>query len=137
MVGIVEAFLLQQIKSISKEFHRMDMMSSLILNTTENYSIDWLAKESCLSTRQYERKFIERMGVSPKNYNNIAQFEKAFRMKNKFPNLDWLTIAIHCGYYDYQHLSKYYQKFTQKSPNEFHLLDLQAPERKFGEADVY
>lgn len=137
MVEIVERFLLQQINRFTKEFHRMDIVSSLILNATKSYSIDWLAKESCLSTRQYERKFIERMGVTPKHFCNISQFEKAYRMKNKFPHLDWLTIAIHCGYYDYQHLSKAYQKFTQKSPTEFHLLDLEAPERKFGESDTY
>jgi AraC-like DNA-binding protein len=137
MVEIVEAFLLQQINRFSKELHRIDVVSGLILNTTESYNIDWLAKESCLSTRQYERKFIERMGISPKYFSNIAKFEKAYRMKNKFPHLDWLTIAIHCGYYDYQHLSKAYQKFTQKSPTEFHLLDLEAPERKFGESDIY
>jgi AraC-like DNA-binding protein len=137
MVEIVEAFLQQQVNRFSKEYHRMDSVSGLILSSTENFNIEWLAKESCLSTRQYERKFIERMGVSPKHFCNIAQFEKAYRMKNKFPHLDWLTIAIHCGYYDYQHLSKAYQKFTQKSPPDFHLLDLEAPERKFGESDTY
>ena len=137
MVETVEAFLLQQVNLFSKEYHRMDVVSGQILSASEIYSVDWLARESCLSTRQYERKFVERMGVSPKHFCNIAQFEKAYRMKNKFPHFDWLTIAIHCGYYDYQHLSKAYQKFTQQSPTEFHLLDLQAPERKFGEPDTY
>jgi transcriptional regulator GlxA family with amidase domain len=90
-----------------------------------------------LSLRQYERKFIERMGISPRYFNKIVRFENAFRMKNKHPHLDWLTIAIHCGYYDYQHLVKDYKKFTTQTPTEFHLLDSSSPERKFGESDTY
>ncbi len=135
MIVVVEAFLLKQINRGVKEFHRLDQVSNLILKTEKILNVEWLAKESCLSLRQYERKFIERMGVSPKYFSKVVRFENAFRMKNKFPHLDWLTIAISCGYYDYQHLSKDYQKFTQKLPTEFH--DLESPERLLGEYDTY
>lgn len=137
MVVIAETFLSKQINRSVKEFHRLDHVSNLILKASENVNIEWLAKESCLSLRQYERKFIERMGISPKCFNKIVRFENAFRMKNKYPHLDWLTIAIHCGYYDYQHLVKDYKEFTQQTPTAFHLLDHSSPERKFGESDTY
>lgn len=135
MVVMVESFLLRQKNRGVREFHRLDQISNLILKSDKVFNIEWLAKESCLSLRQYERKFIERMGVSPRYFSNIVRFENAFRMKNMFPHLDWLTIAIKCGYYDYQHLSKEYQKFTQKLPTEFHALE--SPEGVFGEYDTY
>lgn len=91
--------------------------------------------EHCLSLRQYERKFVERMGVSPRYFSKVTRFENAFRMKNKEPHLDWLSIAIRCGYHDYQHLVKSYKEFTNQTPTHFHLLD--TPERKFGETDTY
>ncbi|MES2773705.1 MAG: AraC family transcriptional regulator [Bacteroidota bacterium] len=137
MVAVAESFLLQQINHGVKEFHRLDQVSNMILTATQNLNIDWLAKESCLSFRQYERKFIERMGISPRHFNKIVRFENAFRLKNKQPHLDWLTIAIHCGYYDYQHLVKDYKEFTNQTPTDFHLLDNASPERKFGESDTY
>ncbi len=135
MVVVVESFLWKQINRGVKEFHRLDQVSNLILKTDKILNVEWLAKESCLSLRQYERKFIERMGVSPRYFSNVVCFENALRMKNKFPHLDWLTIAINCGYYDYQHLSKDYQKFTQKLPNKFH--DLESPEKLLGQYDIY
>ena len=135
MVVVVESFLLKQINRGVKEFHRLDRVSNLILKTDKVLNIEWLAKESCLSLRQYERKFIERMGVSPKYFSKIVRFENAFRMKNKDQNLDWLSIAMRCGYYDYQHLTKDYKAFTNQSPTDFHLLD--SPEKKFGESDTY
>lgn len=135
MVVVVESFLLKQINRGIKEFHRLDHVSNYMLKTNKIINIEWLAKESCLSLRQYERKFIERMGVPPRYFSQVVRFENAFRMKNKFPHVDWLTIAINCGYYDYQHLSKEYQKFTQKLPTEFH--DLESPENLLGEYDTY
>ena len=137
MVSVIETFLVKQINRSTKEFHRLDLVSNLLLQSNKSLTIEWLAKESCLSLRQYERKFIDRMGVSPKYFNRIVRFENAFRIKNKFPHLDWLTIAVQCGYYDYQHLVKDYKAFTQQSPTDFHLLDHSSPERKFGESDTY
>ena len=58
-------------------------------------------------------------------------------MKNTLPHLDWLSLAIHNGYYDYQHLVKDYKDLTQKTPIEFHQIDLSAPEREFGVADTF
>lgn len=137
MVVVVESFLLKQINKGVKGFHRLDQVSNLILKTDKILNVEWLAKESCLSLRQYERKFIERMGVSPRYFSKVVRFENAFRMKNKEPNLDWLSIAIRCGYYDYQHLTKDYKGFTNQTPTHFHLLDYASPERKFGESDTY
>ena len=137
MVVVVETFLWKQINKGVKEFHRLDQISNLILKTGKVLNVKWLAKESCLSLRQYERKFIERMGISPRYFSKIVRFENAFRMKNKEPHSDWLSIAIKCGYYDYQHLTKDYKGFTNQTPTDFHLLDNASPERKFGESDTY
>lgn len=137
MLLIIEAFLTTLVNNRKTESHRVDDLSAMILQSKKNCSMDWLAKESCLSLRQFERKFMERMGIGPKSYCRIVRFENAFRMKNMHPNADWLTIAIHCGYHDYQHLVKDYKEFTGQTPTQFHLLDLKAPERKFGEADTY
>lgn len=76
------------------------------------------------------------MGVSPKLYARIIRFDQAFRMRNRYPQLDWLSIAIYCGYHDYQHLVKDYKDFTGCTPNEFYALEQLAPERFFGDVDI-
>lgn len=137
MLQAVERFLWKQVKRNLQAPHILDEVSNSILTADETKPVEWLAKASCLSMRQYERKFMERMGVSPKYFSKVARFENAFRMKNTAPLLDWLTIAIQCGYYDYQHLVKDYKTFTNQTPTEFHLLDDASPERKFGEVDRF
>ena len=136
MVTVIETFLLKEIRRKTREMHRLDGLSEMLIKNS-GHTIDWFAKTSCLSVRQLERTFRERMGVSPKYFLKVARFENAFRMKNKYPDLDWLSIALHCGYYDYQHLAKDYKSLTQQTPTAFHQTDQLAPERTFGDADTY
>ncbi|MBL7841538.1 MAG: AraC family transcriptional regulator [Cyclobacteriaceae bacterium] len=137
MITVVEKFLLSEIRRNSRSTHALDTVTSNLFTINLIPTVDSLAKTACLSTRNAERHFRERMGVSPKYFLKVMRFENAFRMKNKYPDLDWLSISIHCGYYDYQHLARDYRDLTGLSPNQFHEIDSTAPERLFGEADTY
>ncbi len=137
MVAIVEAFLLSELTRKGIDLHRMDCVNAGLFTASSLPTVDAMAASTYLSTRQFERLFKERMGVSPKYYLKVLRFENIFRMKNTLPHLDWLSLAIHNGYYDYQHLVKDYKSFTQTTPTEFHQIDLSAPEREFGVADTF
>jgi len=137
MIAVVEAFLLQELKRKALDIHPLDIATTNLFATESIPNVDTLAKKSYQSTRHFERHFKERMGISPKYFLKVLRFENAFRMKNRNPQLDWLSIAIHCGYYDYQHLARDYKDLTGLTPNQFHLMDMKAPERLFGEADTY
>ena len=103
-----------------------------MLQHPNTVSLDWLADQACLSQRQFYRQFVEREGVSPKMYARIARFENAMKLKNARPSLDWLSVALELGYYDYQHLVRDFKEFTQRTPNGFLLADGHSPERTFG-----
>lgn len=132
IITLAESFILMLIKQSKKDSHRIDTAAKLLLQNTGHISMDWLAKESCLSFRQFERKFKERTGVSPALLARLARFDSAFKMKNATPGKDWLSIAVQCGYHDYQHLVRDYKDFTGLTPTAFFQADNQAPERIFG-----
>ena len=137
MIAVVETFLLKELKRKWIDINALDIATTKLFTTEGIPSVDILAKNSYQSTRHFERNFMQRMGISPKYFLKVFRFENAFRMKNKNPQLDWLTIAVNCGYYDYQHLAKDYKDLTGRTPNQFHVMDSKAPERLFGEADTY
>lgn len=136
MIPVVEDFLLSLVKKSAYEIRPIDKVGIAMLQNVNQYSLDWLAKESCLSAKQFERNFNERIGINPKYFARIIRFDKVFRMKNAFPNKDWLSIALDCGYYDYQHLVRDYKEFTGMTPASFYMQDTQSPERKFGIVEV-
>ncbi|MCK9402185.1 MAG: helix-turn-helix domain-containing protein [Chitinophagaceae bacterium] len=132
MLMAIEMFFENLVKNITKHPHPIDKVTNYILNIQNGASLDWLANQSCLSVRQFIRKFEERIGISAKKFEQIIRFDKAYRMKNSHPNYDWLYIAIACDYHDYQHLVKDFKEFTNLTPPSFYELEKKSPERSFG-----
>ena len=130
MVTIANQFVTKLVKKVVKDKHPIDEVSKLMLYKDAAVSLDWLARESCLSVKQFERNFKDRTGVNPKLFSRLIRFDNAFRTKNAQPDLDWLSVAIDCNYYDYQHLVRDYKDFTGFSPKQFHQLD--TPEGALG-----
>jgi transcriptional regulator GlxA family with amidase domain len=110
----------------------VDAAAKLLLQNTNPMSIDWLARETCLCTKQFERKFKERTGVNASLLARITRFDKTVKLKNAQPGKDWLSIALECGYHDYQHLVRDYKDFTGLTPPAYLRLDTHAPESLFG-----
>jgi len=135
MIDIVERFLMGLVRGIKRDSHSLDSLTSLLIERPEQASIIRLAEDACLCPRQFERLFIQRMGVAPKLFSRIARLHKAYRIKYNQPTLDWLSIALACGYHDYQHLAKDFQRFAGVTPNTYFLEDGMAPERLFGLSD--
>lgn len=132
MVSSIELFLIQLTNSVRIKHQAIDSASQYLLQQRGAFSLDHLADQSCLSVRQFIRNFEARIGISPKQFARIVRFDKAYRMHNLDPLLDWFSVAIDCGYYDHQHFSKDCKNFTFLNPNAFSLLDQNAPERHFG-----
>jgi AraC-like DNA-binding protein len=130
MIDVADGFV-SRLRPV-KTYARFDNVVHYMLATEGKTSLDWLANQTSLSPKQFERNFKLRTGVSPKTFLRIARFDKAFRMKNQFPELDWLSVAINSGYYDYQHMAKDYLDFTTLTPASFHVIENKAPERVFG-----
>jgi len=136
IVQIANGFMECLARKATKNAHPIDAISQFML-TNPAVSLDTLAGKSFLSAKQFERKFLERTGVGPKLFARLVRFDQAFREKNLNPNRNWLTIAFDCNYYDYQHLVRDYKDFTGMKPTDFHHLESQAPERRFGLAEHY
>ena len=111
MLYTIENFSFELIRKSQKDKQPVDTVSQKMKQNVGNISLDALANDACLCTKQFERKFYERVGVNPKTYAKIVRFNKAYNLKNAYPNRDWLGIAMECDYYDYQNLVKDYKDF--------------------------
>lgn len=136
MMDTIEDLLLHLIKKRCKPAEPIDKASTWFVMQENTVSLDWLANQSCLSVRQFIRRFEDQVGVSPKLFQKINRFDRAYRLKNNHPHLDWLRIALACGYYDYQHLAKDFKEFTNLTPPAFYEVEKASPERIFAIHEV-
>jgi AraC-like DNA-binding protein len=118
MLAVLEAYLLRMLRRLRPHTEQpLDRLLSVLLPSGRlGASLDHLAAEACLSPRQFERNFVARVGLSPKLFARIARFDQAFRLKEKLPDLDWLAVAVQCGYYDYRHLVRDFREFAGVTP---------------------
>jgi AraC-like DNA-binding protein len=115
MKDIVEQDLLCRASTIKPAGHFEKAMQAL-LKSGGNLSVDYLAKESCLGLKQFERRCKERIGLSPKLFARIIRFSKAYRMREVDPSISWTAIAHTAGYFDQMHLIRDFKVFTGTLP---------------------
>jgi AraC-like DNA-binding protein len=132
MVALVEGFLLKRIRRSKVAYSPIDEVAKVLLQHPNQFSLDYLAAQSCLSIRQFQRKFSERVGISPKRFARISRFDKAFRLKYDYPAMDWLQVAMETGYQDYQHLCKEFISFAHALPNTLIQEEARSPDCYFG-----
>ncbi|GAB3994151.1 helix-turn-helix domain-containing protein [Spirosoma daeguense] len=118
MIQTIEAFLLQKAAQCRHDRHSIDLIAQKMLQPNAYHQLDKLAADACLSTRQFERKFRERVGVSPKLFTRIGRFSRAYQLREANPLRSWIDIAYACGYYDPNHLVKDFQQFAGTNPSQ-------------------
>lgn len=129
IVQIAEKYLWDRIRKIKFHYQPLDQAGKIILQNHTDFNLAKMADMACLSIRQFERRFEQNFGITPKFYSRINRFYYAFRIKDRNPKIDWLTVAIHSGYHDYQHLVKDFKQFAGGSPNSLIEAQSRAPER--------
>ncbi|PZR33304.1 MAG: AraC family transcriptional regulator [Azospira oryzae] len=131
MISLIEDYLLRRLAKSKVERLPVDRAIEFVKNASAPLSLDWVADQACLSSRQFERKFLQMMGMSPKFYSRIVRFDKAYKLKLQSPHLPWMDIAYQCGYFDLSHLMRDFRQFAEVTPSMIVLENSRSPENLF------
>ncbi|MGI8635858.1 MAG: helix-turn-helix domain-containing protein [Segetibacter sp.] len=118
MFTIIEKFLIEKIKKVKDNLHPVDKIGEFILDNPVSFNLDFVAGEACLSHRQFERRFVQQVGITPRFYQRMGRFRTALELKIRYRNVSWTDIAWQMGYADYQHLVKDCKQFSGNTPNQ-------------------
>jgi AraC-like DNA-binding protein len=78
-------------------------------------SVAAVANHVGLSSRQFQRRFIEAVGIAPKLFCRIQRFQRVFSILEN-DGSGWADAAVRCGYYDQAHLIRDVREFAGKTP---------------------
>lgn len=132
ILEIAEEYLWKRIQTLKADFQPIDKVARLISESPDCIPIEKMASLACLSVSQFERRFIQLAGITPKLFSRINRFHKAYQFKEQNPNMDWLRVAVEGGYYDYQHLVKDFKQFSNVTPHSLLVAESHSPERILG-----
>lgn len=87
------------------------------LFSDKSISVESMAQIACLSRKQFDRVFFKAVGMKPKEYSNVARFQKSlWLMENG--NRDFADIAYSCGYSDQSHFIRECRHYSGTTPVE-------------------
>jgi AraC-like DNA-binding protein len=114
-VRLAEGFLLQK---AARAHGRTSIMEAAIwlLKHRGSLKIRDVAYETALSVRQFERRFADELGMSPKTFAKIARFQLVLDAKVAHSELSWLLLAHRFGYHDQMHMNRDFQGLSGFSP---------------------
>ncbi len=100
---------------------RHDRITSAAMHIFRNHGairVPHLTLRDTLGLRQFERNFLQQMGMSPKTFARIARFQAALDAKITTPQRSWTDIAHSFGYYDQMHMIHDFQHLGQTTPTK-------------------
>jgi AraC-like DNA-binding protein len=118
-VVIAENFLLARVNQIrSKNSDPMEMAAARIFAQHGVLRVADAAHEVGLGLRQFQRRFLQQTGFSPKGFARVARFQTALDAKLFSPHISWLYIAHHLGYHDQMHMIRDFHDLANAAPGE-------------------
>lgn len=115
IIAIIEGFLLKKARRLHAQLP-IDRALPLLIGQGGLMNITELASLACVSTRQLERQFQQRIGIQPKFFTRLTRFARAWVMKENKPGISWTSIAHECGYFDQMHLIRDFKAFCGVAP---------------------
>lgn len=115
MVTLIQDFLLRKARCLKISLP-MDRALTHILQKGNLVNIDTLSQQACVSVRQLERQFKERIGMPPKQFTKLVRFSKAWNMRERNSCIRWSEIAHTCGFADQMHMIRDFKAFAGVTP---------------------
>lgn len=72
-----------------------------------------------MSRRNFERKFLEEVGVSPKTYAKIRRFSYTCSLMSGKRDVNLMDVLFEGGYYDQSHFIKDFKFFSGRTPRKY------------------
>jgi len=91
----------------------------LLYNTQGRIRISTLAAECFLSLRQFERRFKQCIGVSPKVFARLLRFEALLGSLIQGPAISFTDVSSRLGYHDQAHVIHEFKTWAGCTPTAF------------------
>lgn len=97
----------------------IDFAVGCIVNNAACITVKNIADKAGYSSKHLINIFSNHVGVNPKVFLRIIRFQKAVQEIEAKGNINWVQLAIACGYYDQAHLIANFKEFSGFTPLEY------------------
>jgi len=77
-----------------------------------------VANEIGLSKRRFIELFEAQIGLPPKAFHRVRRFQRILEMVHGSREVEWVQVALDCGYYDQAHFIHDFREFSGLTPTQ-------------------
>jgi AraC-like DNA-binding protein len=81
--------------------------------------ICWIVKQVGYSQRRFIQLFSDEVGLTPKLFSRVRRFQRVITTAHALDEINWIQMALDCGYYDQAHFIHDFQAFAGITPSEY------------------
>jgi AraC-like DNA-binding protein len=118
-IGIIEEFLFDKLNDHKTIDNIVKNTIDTLLLTKGRAKINKILKKDLSKRRQLERKFLDQIGISPKQLGKVIRLQSALKILLNVDKESLTDIAYSSEYYDQSHFIKDFKEFTGISPKDF------------------
>ncbi|HSI76969.1 MAG TPA: AraC family transcriptional regulator, partial [Lunatimonas sp.] len=119
-IKILDDFFTAYLANAQSKLNIIDDTIDYINHKNGMVSIEDVLSKFNYSRRYLEKKFHEKVGISPKLYARIKRFSYLSNIVANTKEIDWQDIVFENGFHDQSHLAKDYKAFNQMNPSDYH-----------------
>ncbi len=82
-------------------------------------TIEEITRATGLSPRRFIQLFREQAGLTPKVFCRVRRFQRAISTVHRQKRVDWIDVALACGYYDQPHFIHDFREFSGMTPSAY------------------
>lgn len=118
-VAHLEAFLLAYLPAATQRLTIIDDVVDYIDSKKGVSTVEEVATHFGISKRYLEKRFLEKVGISPKLYSRLRRFVLLSLELAYHNNSDWQDLVAKAGLHDQSHLIKEFMQFNHMNPTEY------------------
>lgn len=119
-VGILQGFLLGKLNEAKTKATVVNDVAAEIDRLHGHVEVAALAEYFHISKRYLEKRFLEKVGVSPKMYARIKRFGAVANEVAHAQQVDWQKLVAEGNFHDQSHLIKEFREFNKINPTDYH-----------------
>ena len=116
-IQLADQYLISRLYKAEAHGFYFQAAADLIRNQKGGITVESLSDSVCISPRQLEREFKNKLGVSPKTYIRIARLNTVLDFINKSHKVSLAQLSYLCGYSDQPHFIKDFKSLTGELPS--------------------
>jgi methylphosphotriester-DNA--protein-cysteine methyltransferase len=116
---LLENFVLTYFNKYRIKDDTINKAANYIVEQNGQVNIDELCRQFFISRRQFERKFLQRTGLSPKYYARMRRISYLCAQMAGKKEVNWQDLYYNLDYYDQSHFIKDFTEFTGRSPSDY------------------